>query len=80
MKKRDLIENCKGIYKLLSFCSNVWMYQQLTDEDKERYVPWQDEDPLAFPLGDNEQATIHHQKDMVLKLMKHLKKEGAVYG
>ena len=79
MKKRDLIENCKGIYKLLSFCSNVWMYQQLTEDEKKNYVPWGETTSLAYPLDDNEQATIHHQKEMVLKLMKHLKKEGAVY-
>jgi hypothetical protein len=80
MKKRDLIENCKGIYKLLSFCSNVWMYQQLSDEEKKSYIPYQEETPLAYPLDDNEQATIHHGPEMALKLIEHLTKEGAVYG
>ncbi len=80
MKKRDLIENCKGIYKLLSFCSNVWMYQEMDNERKRRYIPYGEDTPLAYPLDDSGQATIHHQKDMVLKLIKHLQKEGAVYG
>ena len=67
MKKRDLIENCKGIYKLLSFCSNKWMYDNMDPTDQNN----PDED---------QQILIHHDKDMTLKLMKHLKKEGAVYG
>ncbi len=78
MKKRSLIENCKGIYKLFSFCSNVWMYEQLTDDEKKDYIPWDSQKPLKYPF--NEKATIHHQKEMVIKLMKHLKQEGAVYG
>ncbi len=80
MKKRDLIENCKGIYKFFSFCSNVWMYQQLTDEQKRNYFPYQENTQLPYPLGEDEQVHIHHRPEMVLKLMKHLTKEGAVYG
>ena len=67
MKKRDLIENCKGIYKLLSFCSNKWMYDNMDPADQN--VPDLDQ-----------QILLHHDKDMTLKLMKHLKKEGAIYG
>ena len=66
MRKRDLIENCPGIYKFFSFCSNVWMYEQMTEEQKN--------------LNEDEQATLHHNKEQVIQLMKHLKKEGAVHG
>ena len=80
MKKRDLVENCKGIYNFFSFCANVWMYQQLTDDQKKEYIPWREENPLSFPLEDWQQASIHHSREMVIKLMQHLKKEGATYG
>jgi hypothetical protein len=79
MKKRDLIENSTGIYRLLSFCSNVWMYEQLTEDEKKNYIPWDEADTLRYPLDDHGKATIHHQKEQVLKLIKHLKQEGAVH-
>ncbi len=71
MRKRDLIENCPGIYKLFSFCSNVWMYEQFTDEQKKNFVSDKEYKTIE---------TIHHGKEQVIKLMKHLKQEGAVYG
>ena len=83
MKKRDLVENCKGIYKFFSFCSNVWIYEQLTDEEKINYVPWykpQIKKPIGAIIPNTEAAILHHNKHQVLKLMKHLKQEGAVYG
>ena len=81
MKKRDLVENSAGIYKLLSFCSNVWMYEQLTEDEKKNYIPWTQWGwPLKYPLDDHGKATIHHQKKQVLKLIKYLKQEGAVHG
>ena len=40
MLKKKLVENCKGIYKFFTFCSNVWMYEQLSDQEKIDYVPW----------------------------------------
>jgi hypothetical protein len=80
MRKRDLIENSQGIYRLLSFCSNVWMYDQLTTEQKKNYGVGKLGEKLSYPLEANDIATIHFQKDEVLKLMKHLKKEGAVHG
>ena len=83
MKKRDMIENCKGIYKFLSFSSNVWMYENLSETEKKNYVPWskpQRNKPMAYPQDENGKATIHHNKEQVYKLIKYLKKEGAVYG
>jgi hypothetical protein len=99
MKKRDLIENSPGIYRLLSFCSNVWMYEQLTEDEKRNYVQWTDgnsaEGPLPYPLRqktvnqlpheyqqalNEDTATINHRKETVVKLMKHLHKEGAIHG
>jgi len=82
MQKRKMIEHCKGIYKLFSFCSNVWMYNQLTDKEKVDYIPWwkpQGTKPLGKVVPDTVAATIHFQKQEVLKLMQHLKKQGAVY-
>ena len=82
MKKRKMIENCKGIYKLFSFCSNVWMYNQLTDKEKLNYIPWwkpQGKKPLGKIVPDTVAATIHFQKQEVLKLMQHLKNQGAVH-
>jgi len=81
MKKRDLVEKCPGIYKFFTFCSNVWMYEQLTEEQKKNYTPVDENEPLPFPLNNTVQkATIHHDKEQTLKLIKHLIKEGAVYG
>ena len=80
MKKRDLIKNSKGIYRLLSFCSNVWMYEQLTEDEKKNYLPWDDQGILPYPLDDYGKATIHHRKEMVIKLIKHLNNEGGVHG
>jgi hypothetical protein len=83
MTKRNIIENSKGIYKLFSFCSNVWMYNQLTDKEKINYIPWwkpQGTKPLGKIVPDTVAATIHHQKEQVVKLMQFLKKEGAVHG
>ena len=82
MQKRKLVENCKGIYKLFSFCSNVWMYNQLTDKEKVDYIPWwkpQRQKPLGKIVPDTVASTIHFQKHEVLKLMLHLKKQGAVH-
>ena len=83
MKKRVMVENCPGIYKFFSFCSNAWMYENCV-EDKKNYMPWSDKDQnskiLSYPLEDFQKATIHHQKEQVLKLIKHLQQEGAVYG
>jgi hypothetical protein len=81
MKKRDLVEKCPGIYKFFTFCSNAWMYEQLTKEQKKNYFPWNESEPLRYPLRrHNQRATIHHRKEQVIKLMKHLQQEGAVYG
>ena len=83
MQKRKMVENCKGIYKLFSFCSNVWMYNQLTDKEKVDYIPWwkpQGKKPLGQIVPDTVAATIHFQKQEVLKLMQHLKNQGAVHG
>ena len=73
MRKRDLIENCPGIYKFFSFCSNVWMYEQMTEEEQKNLI-------AKYSLNEYEQATLHHHKEQVIQLMKHLKKEGAVHG
>ena len=78
MKKRELIENCPGIYKFTSFCSNVWQYKSLTTEQKKTYKD-HDESPLPYPCDDFRRATCHYGKDEALKLMQYLKKEGAVY-
>jgi len=81
MKKRDLVEKCPGIYKFFTFCSNAWMYEKLTEEQKKKYIPWQESEPLPFPLrSDDQKATIHHRKEQVIKLLKYLKQEGAIYG
>ena len=69
MKKRDLVDQCPGIYKLLTFCSNVWMSDNLTDEQRKE-----------LGIDDSTKAITHHDKEQTLKLMRHLKKEGAVYG
>lgn len=68
MKKRDLVDQCPGIYKLLTFCSNVWMSDNLTDEQRKE-----------LGIDDSTRAITHHDKEQTLKLMKHLKQEGAVY-
>jgi hypothetical protein len=79
MKKRDLVENCPGIYKFFSFCSNLWMYENHVT-DKENYVPDGWEKALPYPLDLHQKVTIHHRKEQTLQLIKHLTKEGAVYG
>ena len=83
MQKKALVENCKGIYKFFTFCSNVWMYEQLTDQEKIDYVPWykpQKNIPLGKIIPLTEAAIIHHNKHQVLKLLRHLKDQGAVHG
>ena len=79
MKKRDLIENCPGIYKFFSFCSNVWMYENHVN-DKTNFSEWNSTKKLPYPLDDDGKATIHHHKEQVIKLMEYLKHEGAIYG
>ncbi len=82
MEKRKLIENSKGIYKLFTFCSNVWMYNQLTHEQKINYIPWykpQRNKPIGKIVPDTVAAILHYQKEEVLKLMQYLKQQGAVY-
>ena len=79
MRKRDLVENSPGIYRLFSFCSNVWMYDQLNENEKNNYIPEGDISPLPYPLDDTGKATIHHRKEIVLKLINYLHKEGAVH-
>lgn len=81
MKKRDLIEQCPGIYKFLSFSSNVWMYDQIIDKDK-HFIKFNNKNlkDLASPGNHNEIATIHHNKEETLKLMEFLIEEKAVYG
>ena len=81
MTKKKLIEDCKGIYKFFTFCSNVWMYQQLTDEEKINYVPWykpQRNKAVGKILSDEEVTILHHNKHQVLKLMNYLVEQGAV--
>jgi len=80
MRKRDLIVGCPGIYKFLSFCSNVWMYQQIADKNN-HYINFDDKflKDLVVDGTDNEIATIHHNKEETLKLMKFLIEEKAVY-
>lgn len=80
MKKRDLIEKCPGIYKFFTFCSNVWMYDQIKDKDnhflRNRKMPlktWLARSPLDN--RDGVICTLHHNKEEVLKLMEFLKKE-----
>jgi hypothetical protein len=80
MKKRDLIAGCAGIYKFFSFCSNVWMYEQIIDKDN-HHINYDNKSlkDLASPDNHNEIATIHHNKEETIKLMKFLIKEKAVY-
>ena len=76
---RKLVFNTLVIF---SFCSNVWMYNQLTDKEKLNYIPWwkpQGKKPLGKIVPDTVAATIHFQKQEVLKLMQHLKNQGAVH-
>jgi hypothetical protein len=83
MQKKALVENCKGIYKFFTFSSNVWMYQQLSDQEKVNYVPWykpQRNKPIGKILPLTEAAIIHHNKFQVLKLLTYLQEQGAVYG
>jgi hypothetical protein len=84
MKKRDLVENCPGIYKFFSFCSNVWMYENCVEDKKnyESYLPIGDQSSriFSYPLDDFQKSAVHHQKEQVIQLMKYLKQEGAVYG
>jgi len=79
MKKRDLVEKCPGIYKFFTFCSNAWMYEQLTEQQKKNYIPWNESVSLSYPLKSHQKATIHHKKEQVVKLLNYLKQEGAVY-
>ena len=80
MKKRDLIERCAGIYKFLSFCSNVWMYEQIADKNN-HYIKFANKNLKDMIVGgtDNEIATIHHNKEEIIKLMEFLIEEKAVY-
>ena len=83
MDKKKLVENCKGIYKFFTFCSNIWMYQQLTDEEKINYVPWykpQKNTPIGKILPLTEVTILHHNKHQVLKMLNYLKDQGAVRG
>ena len=81
MRKRDLVENCNGIYKFFTFCSNAWMYKHLTEEQKKKYIPWENlGEEIKYPCGDEQMATIHFRKEEVLNLIKHLDNEGAVHG
>ena len=73
MKKIDLIQKSRGIYKLLDFCSNVWMYEQI--EDKENHFLEFDRKKLKSNLSNDEKATIHHNKKETLQLMQFLKQE-----
>ena len=80
MRKRDLIENCPGIYKFFSFCSNAWMYENHV-ADKTNYTEYGlARKKLPYPLSDEQKATIHHQKEQTLELIKYLQKEGAIHG
>jgi len=79
MEKMELVKNCPGIYKFFSFCSNAWMYENHV-MDKKNYIPWNESEPLPYPLSDNQKATVHHRREQVLQLIKHLKQEGAIYG
>lgn len=80
MRKRDLVENCDGIYKFFTFCSNAWMYEQLTEEQKKKYIPWENlGEEIKYPCDDEQMATIHFRKEEVLNLIKHLNNEGAVH-
>jgi len=81
MQKKSLVEKCKGIYKFFNFCSNVWMYEQLSDKEKISYVPWykpQRNRPIGKILPLTEAAILHHNKHQVLKLLHYLKDNGAV--
>ena len=81
MEKRKLVENCPGIYKFFTFCSNVWMYEQLTDNEKINYVPWykpQKNKPIGKIIPLAEAAILHHNKTQVLKLLKFLIGQDAV--
>ena len=81
MEKRKLVENCPGIYKFFTFCSNVWMYEQLTDNEKINYVPWykpQKNKPIGKIIPLAEAEILHHNKTQVLKLLKLLIGQGAV--
>jgi hypothetical protein len=83
MQKKKLVENCKGIYKFFTFCSNVWMYEQLSEEEKINYVPWykpQKNKPIGKIIPLTEAAILHHNKHQVIKLLRYLKDQGAVYG
>lgn len=73
MRKRDLIENCKGIYRFLDFCSNVWMYEQIKNKEN-HYIEF-NQAYLEPNLPNTEQALIHHNKEETLKLVEFLKKE-----
>ena len=81
MQKKSLVEKCKGIYKFFTFCSNVWMYEQLSDKEKISYVPWykpQRNRPIGKILPLTEAAILHHNKHQVIKLLHYLKDNGAV--
>ena len=81
MQKKSLVEKCKGIYKFFTFCSNVWMYEQLSDKEKISYVPWykpQRNRPIGKILPLTEAAILHHNKHQVIKLLHYLNDNGAV--
>lgn len=83
MQKKALVEKCKGIYKFFTFCSNVWMYEQLSEQEKIAYVPWykpQKIKPIGKVIPLTEAAILHHNKHEVIKLLRYLKDQGAVYG
>ena len=80
MQKKSLVEKCKGIYKFFTFCSNVWMYEQLSDKEKISYVPWykpQRNRPIGKILPLTEAAILHHNKHQVIKLLHYLNDNGA---
>jgi hypothetical protein len=83
MQKKALVEKCKGIYKFFTFCSNVWMYEQLSEQEKIAYVPWykpQKIKPIGKIIPLTEAAILHHNKHQVIKLLQYLKDQGAVHG
>jgi len=80
MKKRDLLDQCPGVYKLLSFCGNAWMYEQLSESQKHNYHDLMSGNKVRYPADANIQATTHFHPEETLKLLTHLQKEGAVYG
>ncbi len=79
MQKRKLIKDSKGIFNFLDFCGNAWIFDNSNKDDQNKMLEKEFGKDHAG-ITDETRGRIHHNGDNLLKLLKHLTKEGAIYG